>query len=149
MSGQPHPHPSEAASNAAEISHVIKDIDYLFNPIDFERIEELSFHINDIPFQVSRKKDPDTGGTRVCIQAVLGYLPYSAESEEKRQAIFTILASTPSLFNARFGLDRHGRVFVAGIYYTDTLTSPDFLFYPLTLFLQEAQPFIALIGQYL
>jgi hypothetical protein len=29
------------------------------------------------------------------------------------------------------------------------MVAPDFIFYPLVLFLQEAQPFIQLIGKYL
>jgi hypothetical protein len=136
------------ANNAAEMRHLVHDIDYLLTSVNIDRIGQLSFAINDIPFHVTHSKDVDSA-SRVCIQAVLGYLPFSFNGRENRQAILAILQDSHALFNVRFGLDPHGRIFAAGNFTTDTLTAPDFIFYPLVCFLQEAQPFIDLIGQYL
>lgn len=138
-----------AAPNAEEMRNFVKDIDYLITSISLDRIGHLSFYIDDIPYYVRHKKDGGDGESRVCVQAILGYLPFSIEEGERRQAILTILADTYKLFNVRFGLDHYGRIFAAGNFTTDVLTSPDFIFYPLTRFLQEAQPFIDLIGCYL
>lgn len=137
-------------SDAAEdMRHFVHDVDFLVNAANIDRIQSFSFAINDIPYYVTHKKDAGEGESHVCIQAILGYLPYSIEAGDRRQAILAILATTHQLFNVRFGLDANGRIFAAGNFTTDTLTAPDFIFFPLTRFLQEAQPFIDLIGQHL
>ncbi len=135
-------------TDAVELHHFVKDIDIMMTAIDIQRIEQLSFVINDIQFHVSHKKDSGEGASTVCIQAVLGYLPFSIQGDHHRHAIRTILGATHNLVHVRFGIDHHGRIFAAGNFTADTLTSPDFIFYPLTRFLQEAQPFIDLIGKY-
>jgi hypothetical protein len=138
-----------ATKSAAEIQHFINDIDYTLKSIDLGRIQNLSFYIDDIPFYVTYKQDVGGGESRVCIQAVLGYLPFRMVAENNRRVIVQIVTSTQKLFNVRFGTDHHGRIFAAGNFTTDTLTSPDFIFFPLNRFLQEARPFIDLIGKYL
>jgi hypothetical protein len=138
-----------APHDAAETKHFVNGIDYLVGTINIGRIQNLSFAINDIPYHVTHKKDTGDGESRVCIQAVLGYLPFSIESSDDRRTILAIIDSTRMLFNLRFGLDFHGRIFAAGNFTADTLTAPDFIFFPLMRFLQEAQPFIDLIGQHL
>lgn len=143
------PPPTPRQDKATELGHVIKDIDYIVHAIDIDRIESLSFYIDDIPYHVTHKKHGNVSESRVCIQAILGYMPYSVESAEKRHAILTILNATHKLFYVRFGLDRQSRIFAAGNFTTDILTAPDFMFYPLSRFLQEARPFFDLIGQYL
>jgi hypothetical protein len=143
------PIPDAAVSHTAEMHHIVKDIDYLLKSISIDQIKKLSFNINDIPFHITHKNDAGDSESRVCIQAVLGYLPFSINAGLNRQAILTILVDTHKLFHVRFGLDHHGRIFAAGNFTTDTLTSPNFMFYPLTCFLQEAWPFIELIGKYL
>lgn len=137
------------AAEALEMRHFVNDIDYLVTTIDINRIEKLSFVINDIPFHASHKNDNSDSESRICIQAVLGYLPFSIEATDRRQSILAILDSTRSLMHVRFGIEHSGRIFAAGNFTTDTLKAPDFIFFPLTCFLQEALPFFDLIGQYL
>jgi hypothetical protein len=138
-----------AKADAVEMRHFVNDIEYLISTIDIKRIAKLSFAIDDIPYYVTHKENTSDGESRICIQAILGYLPYSIDSSERRQAILTILDATHSLFHVRFGLDHNSRIFAAGNFTSDTLASPDFVFFPLICFLQEAQPYIHLIGQYL
>jgi hypothetical protein len=137
------------AHHAAEVQHMVNDIGYLLTSVDANRIGQLSFAVNDIPYHVTHKKGNADGESRICIQAVLGYLPFSIEAGDRRLALLTILQASHALFNVRFGMDHHNRIFAAGNFTTDTLSAPDFIFYPLTRFLQEAQPFIDLIGEYL
>lgn len=134
-------------SDLAEMHHLIKDIDYLMAPIASERFRGLSFSLDGIPFEAARVQTQEEQLIR--IRATLGYLPYTIESADRRAALLSILSSSQSLFNVRFGLDGQNRIVAVGAFASDTLVSPDFLFHPLTLFLQEAQPFIALIGRYL
>ena len=134
---------------AEEKRNFIKDIDYLITTADTRKIEHLSFMVNDMPFYVTHRKNTGDGESRVCIQAVLGYLPFSIDARERRQAIRMILGATHTLLHTRFALDPYGRIFAAGNFVPDIKTSPDFIFYPLLCFLHEAQPFIDLIGEYL
>lgn len=85
----------------------------------------------------------------VQIQAVLGHLPYTAESMEKRNALLHILRGAKHLINVRFGLDRTGKIAMVGRFADETIVAPDFIFFPLMKFMQEAKPFITLIGRYL
>ena len=141
---------SSARTRAADVRSAVNNIGHAIKSVDINRIEKLSFYIDDIPYHVTHKKEStNTEASRVCIQAILGYLPYSVDANEKRQALLAVLDSTHRLEHVRFGLDHQGRIFVAGNLTTDTLAAPDFIFFPLSRFLQEAQPFIDLIGQYL
>lgn len=132
-----------------EMHHIVKGIDDLLHPTRIKQIKQFSFNINDIPFHVTHHADSTDSQSHVCIQAILGYLPYSINAHANRQAILTILVDTHKLFHVRFGLDQYGRIFAAGNYTTTTPKAPDFIFLPLTRFVQEAQPFIELIGKYL
>lgn len=143
------PTSQQQRDHATEMRHVINDIDYMIKAVDINQIESLSFFINDIPYYVTHKKNANASESRVCVQAILGFMPYSVEPSANRQAILAILDSTHGLFNVRFGFDHQGRIFAAGYFTTDILTSPDFMFFPLSRFLQEAQPFMELIGHYL
>lgn len=138
-----------AEHQATETHALVNHFDGMLAAVDTSRIERVSFFVDDIPFYITHKKNADTQSSMVVIQAILGYLPFSVEAQEKRQALLAILASTHALKNIRFGMDHHGRIFTAANFTTDTLTSPNFIFFPLTRFLQEARPFIDLIGQYL
>lgn len=149
MLSNPEVTPALAHGEAEEKRNFIKDIDYLITTVDSDKIERLSFMVNDIPFYVTHKKYNSDGENVVCIQAVLGFLPYSIDGYERRQAIRAILDATHALLHARFGVDHYGRIFAAGKFVPHTKISPDFIFYPLICFIQEAQPFIDLIGEYL
>jgi hypothetical protein len=138
-----------AAISAVEMRHFVNDIDVMLTSVDSSRIQNLSFTVNDIPFQARRNSVNPDGEYSICLQAVLGYLPFSFESKGNRQAILAIIDASQSLFRVRFGIDAGGRIFAAGKFSDTIFVSPDFIFYPLILFLQEAQPFIDLIGKYL
>ena len=137
------------APNSDEMRHIVNDIDQLMSNVGVNRVIRLSFHLNDIQYHVTLKKPSDTDESLVYIQTVLGYLPFSIDANEKRQAILLILSASHKLFHVRFGLDHSGRIFAAAKYSTDEIRSPHFMFYPLTCFLQEALPFIELIGKYI
>ena len=59
----------------------------MIQSIDLSRIKDLSFFVRDVPYHVTHKKDTGDGEAYICIHAVLGYLPFSVESPENRDAI--------------------------------------------------------------
>lgn len=138
-----------SAENAPRpsVEDIIKDLDYLLVSPGASRAQNFIFHLDGIPFEARRKEQEH--GPLVQIQAVLGYLPYSQESRERRKAILKILQESRRLIHARFGLDRAGKILVVGRYADQTIIAPDFIFFPLMKFMQEAKPFITLIGRHL
>jgi hypothetical protein len=111
------------------------------------RIEHSRFEIDGVVFDVKRVAQKEK--QRFLITARLGYLPFSIESTERRDAIKTIVTATRILLGVRFKIDAASKISAEGLFDIDRLASPDFIFYPLMLFMQEAGPFINLIGKYL
>ncbi len=60
-----------------------------------------------------------------------------------------IVAASKTLPGLRFAITAGSQITATGQFDVSAPITPDFLFYPLMLFLQEARPFMRLIGQYL
>jgi len=105
------------------------------------------FFLDGLLFRVSLT--PEDGITRFQIWAEVGYLPYSIESPERRQKLQTILRQTRQFEHARFIVDEEQKILVLGQRdVAGNVTLPD-LMYETVLFLQEARPFLRVLGQYL
>jgi len=121
------------------------------NPDEFLRkvwvpqISKLQFQIDNVPFQA--RYEPEDDGIKLHIWAVLGYLPYSVESHRRRRALVSILDWAFALKNAKFGLNRESQIVVSYTEKVPDIRPPAFIFVPLVRFLQEARPFIKLIGE--
>ena len=126
---------------------MIQNVDKLLGAIPVKCIARFFFSLDDIPYDVQRGRTAK--GNAIQITVTLGYIPFSAESVERRQALMDIVAGAGQLQNVRFHVDQQQKIVLIGTYPASSLVSPDFLFFPLIQFLQEAQPFIKLIGQYL
>jgi hypothetical protein len=110
-------------------------------------IERFQFSYEGIEYAIHRLKRATS--ERFIISASVGYLPFSIEAPERRQALLAIIEATRTLPNLQFAVDHAGKISAAGLFDVPSLMTPDFLFYPLTLFLREAQPFMLLIRKYL
>lgn len=139
--------PKQATATSDDVQNIVKDIDYLITPLSVEQLRTLSFMVDDIPMTVRPSKTD--GLCKIQIEATLGYLPFTIESSQRRDTILHILHEAGSLFNVRFGVTRDSKIMAVGAYETDIAQAPDFIFYPLMKFLEEARPFMALIGKYL
>ena len=118
-----------------------------FAEVSSATVECFRFSYDGLNFDVRRlEKD---GQHLFLVNATIGYMPFSVESVERREAIRSIIWGARSLPRVRFSVDTSSRISASALFDVKDLVSPDFLFYPLMLFLQEARPFIALIGQYL
>lgn len=105
------------------------------------------FFLDGLMFHVSLT--PDGDDTLFQIWADVGYLPYSIESPEKRVKLSRILRAAANLENARFTVDEKQKIIVLGqVTVPGHLTLPDLMYEVLT-FLQEARPYLKVLGQYL
>jgi hypothetical protein len=130
------------------LNELVRDADQFLQQIRIPTVNHLQFFLNDIPFQASKTTLED-GRLHLCLWATLGYLPYSAESAEKRRILVDILNSVTYLTVAKIGVDRELKIIARGDFLLKKLELPTFIFPPLLAFWQEAGPFIKLIGEYL
>ncbi len=113
----------------------------------FKKLESFRFSFDGLNFEAHRVDRDKKAG--FLINATVGFMPFTIESDERREAIKTIILATRRLPNVRFGVDISSRIMAGGIFDISNLAQPDFIFFPLMLFMQEAWPFIKLIGKYL
>ena len=121
--------------------------DGLLRQVGLPRHSNLSFEVEGVPFYACY--DPDGQGLRLRIWAALCTMPFTAESVPRRRALTAILSATCDLPTARFGLNDENQIIVSGTFCDQNLQPPAFIFVGLTALLQEALPFIRLIGAYL
>ncbi len=121
------------------------DLDFTAGPS--LSIDRFQFEFDGIAFDVRRLAEET--GQRLVVTAALGSLPFSIESIERRNAIKTIVLASHHLPNVRFTISQTGKISAGAVIGVSRTIAPDFIFYPLILFLQEALPFIRLIGGYL
>lgn len=107
----------------------------------------LGFSADGIPYRLTLASTP---GGRLCrITADIGFVPYSAQGRNRRQAILLALDAAKTLPTVRFHLT-HGQAIrvEAETMITERVTSSR-LFLEVMRLLQEARPFVRLIGEYL
>ena len=140
---------SPASVFAASVNFVemLQTIDEGFGAHAPPVIDKFQFELDGLLFNVRRIAQRT--GQRFLITTSVGSLPFSIESVERRDAIKTIISQTHSLPAVRFAIDPAGRISAGVLFNAARTVSPDFIFYPLVLFLQEARPFLQLIVRYL
>jgi hypothetical protein len=126
---------------------LVREADTFLKQIKVPTVTHLQFLLFDIPFQAS--KTMTEKGVHLCLWATLGFLPFSAESAERRHALVDILSGAHYLSVAKIGVDEEMKIVARGDFILPSLELPSFIFVPLIAFWQEAKPFIKLIGDYL
>jgi len=132
--------------SAVNFEELLQKLDEQFAAFAPSMIKRFEFTFDGMAFEVRRISQEQSH--RFLITATLGYLPFSIESEERRQTLKTIIAAARDLPTLHFSIDTKSKITIGGVFDTETV-APDFIFYPLILFLQEARPFAHLIGRYL
>lgn len=103
------------------------------------------FFLDGLMFHVSLM--PRHDHTVFQIWAEVGYLPYSIESPQKRARLMTVLRATSGLDRAKFIVDEKQKILVLGqVEVEGTMTLAD-LMYETVQFLQEARPFLRVLGE--
>lgn len=109
------------------------------------RESNVQFQVDGVLFQACYQ--PDGKGFRLQFWAVLGYLPFSVESFRRRRMLITILDNISSRLNVQFGIDENKQIVISRTFKVPDIRPPEFIFLPLMSFLQEARPFVRLIGE--
>ena len=137
----------QSSNLSTSFEAVLQKLDEEFAKISSKPLDKYFFSFDGLDFEVRRVEQ----GGKYCfwINATIGYVPFSIESDERREAIKTIIIESHTLPSVRFGVDISNRISARALFDVPQLSLPDVIFYPLTLFLQEAWPFINLIGKYL
>jgi len=127
--------------------NLFEDTDFYVRQIKIPKVSDLTFIADGVPFQA--RNTPRGQVADLHIWAILGYLPYSVTSQKKRIDLITILEAARALPTIRFGIDDKMRIVVSCVYEIPNPPTPNYIFEPLVRFLQEARPFMALIGEHL
>jgi len=138
---------NEEAQPTLNFESLLRKLDHEFSSVSTAKIERFQFSLDDLNFDIRRINQEDKH--RFIINAVIGYLPFSIESSDRREAIKTIVTAARTLPNVRFTINASSKISAGAVFDMDDLVAPDFIFYPLMLFLQEARPFVSLIGKFL
>ena len=115
--------------------------------ISQKTLDRFCFGVDGLDFDVCRIFH--NGKYHFLINATIGYMPFSIESGDRRNAIKTIVLATRSLPKVRFDIDTSSRIVARALFNAPEKVSLELIFYPLILFMQEARPFVGLIGKYL
>jgi len=138
---------SRSADFSTNFGELLQKLNEEFTRLPFKTLEKFCFGFDGLNFDVQRiERENDH---RFLMNAVVGYMPFTIESPDRREAIKTIVVATRTLPTVRFGVDVSGKISAGAVFESARVVSPDFIFYPLALFMQEARPFIDLIGKYL
>ncbi len=147
----PAPVPDTAIPKVVDVSTsfdaLLKTLDEEFARLSSKMLGQFCFSYDGLEFDIRHVKEGEK--YHFLINAVVGYMPYTIESAERREAIKVVLMGARTLPKVRFGLDVSGKIIAKALYEIPSLVVPDIIFYPLVLFLQEARPFIGLIGKYI
>ncbi len=138
---------SPALDAGINFEELLRKIDTEFPSLPSTMLETFCFNLDGIVFDIRHIVTQE--GHRFVFNATIGYLPFSIESKNRREAIKTIIMATRSLISVHFSIDSSSRIAAGAFYDVDKIVPPDVIFYPLMSFLQESRPFMNLIGQYL
>jgi len=127
--------------------NLFEDTELYLRRIKVPKVSDISFIADGVPFHA--RNTPKGQVADLHIWAVLGYLPFSVTSHKNRLSLITVMESTHELKTVKFGIDNEMRIAVSGIFEIPNPPSPNYIFEPLVHFLQEARPFMSLIGEYL
>lgn len=134
------------ANPPTDFKDLVCDADSFLKHLKIPALDNLQFVFDGVLFRVSHKKQ-DAGNGVLTVWAVLGYMPYSVVSKQKRKILIDILSSLRDLPLVKLGLDDSNRVIALGTFKTQSQNPIDYFFDPLLRFLQEAMPYIRLIGE--
>ncbi|NTU76672.1 MAG: hypothetical protein HGA90_02500 [Alphaproteobacteria bacterium] len=135
-------------ATATKYRSLVKNTDQFLGQIKTTPIKGFQFQIDGLLYQVGYRPKKDES-IHLSIWAVLGYLPFSVVSVERRRLLIDILEGAKGLQHAKLGIDNQHQIYVMGELSVKELQLPNFFFVPLIHFMQEARPFIRLIGEHL
>ncbi len=134
-------------SHSKKCASLIADTDQFIRQVIVPHVSNLSFEVDGVLYHA--RHIPNGMTAQLVIWGVLGYMPYSVTSIEKREKLITLLEGARGLPLVTFGIDHEMKIIVSGTYTIPNPPTPTYLFHPLTRFLQESRAFTRLIGSFL
>lgn len=108
---------------------------------------KLTYFADGLPFNVAVRHE---GEGSVCqIFADVGHVPYTAQAPEKRRNVLAILRGIEGLTHVRFIVQGGHKILLFSEVRLDHQAAPEDLFHQTILAIQEARPFLRLLGEYL
>lgn len=112
------------------------------------RPSRLHFVVDGLPFHVSVSPDGENGA--ICqVWAEVGHIPYTAQAPERRRNLLNLLRGMQDLKRARFIVQEGHKILLFTEDRIDGHMTMDDLVYETVLLIQEARPFLRLLGEYL
>lgn len=136
----------ECSRNPDDLLSILANQDQLVEHIRPPKEGQQTFEVNGVPFNAKHMVMNDSE-CRLAIWGTLGYLPYSLNDHEQRNDIIKIMNESARLSVAKFGIDHEMKIITMGRFTIPHPLTPDYLFVPLVSLLQEARPYIKLIGE--
>lgn len=133
------------ADSRDKLLSLINDTDQFLREVHVPKVSNLTFEVGGIPFHA--RHVPHGPTAQLLIWGTLGYLPYTVQSKDKRNALIGILEGARALPHVKIGVGPEMRIIVTGEYKIANPPTPDYLFVPLIKFIQESRGFIKLIGE--
>lgn len=137
------------AQKTGDYLSIIANTSQYIEKIRTPQVSHLLFEVQGVPFKAQHLPVDGRPHDRLVIWATLGYMPFSMVSPVQRRCLIQILEQTSHLKTVKFGIDQEMRIVAVGSFDVAKPLSPLYLFEPLVRFMQEARPFINLIGEYL
>ncbi|MDD3288010.1 MAG: hypothetical protein PHX43_03270 [Alphaproteobacteria bacterium] len=116
----------------------------LLKKIWTSRPNKFGFQVEGVDFRVQLIPQSEN---QHLVSAEIGYLPFTAESAQKRHIIKTILDSTSRVKEAKFGISDDGKIGLVGEITVNVNEDPELSFARIIVFLQKTLPYIRLIGK--
>jgi len=132
-------------NNPNDFISMISDNDLFIAPPEKGQI---FFELDGVPFSASHAPIDDKN-IHLTIWGTMGYLPYSVANYENRISLIKIMHDACRLRIARFGVDNEMKLIVIGRFKINNPIEMDYMFKPIIAMMQEARPYIKLIGEYL
>lgn len=112
------------------------------------RPARLHFMVDDLPFNAA--VSPEGDGGAVCqIYAEVGHIPFSAQAPERRRGILNILRGVHGLPTTRFVVQQGQKILAFSEMKIDGHVTPEHLAWQTARMMQEARPFLRMLGEYL
>jgi hypothetical protein len=138
---------TEGSDSSIDFETLLRQIDEEIALVAPSMVRRFSFELDGLDFEVRRIKSDE--GYRFLFTTTLGYLPFTIQSRERREAVQILMEEAQGLPTVHFIMGLGGKITAGGLIDVEKLLAPDFLFYPLILFIQEARPFLNLLSYYL
>lgn len=108
---------------------------------------KLHFMADGLPFHVAVRHE---GNGSICqIWADVGHVPYTAQAPDQRRTLLAILRGIQGLKNVSFIVQGGQKIILFSETTFEHHAAPEDLFHQTILVLQEARPFLKLLGPYL